>query len=203
MSAEAIQAKTRNNHSGLRPDLLVCLQRDCSCLLDTLELLFADKNSLSLLEVGELYASLRYGGLNSKQLNAAVKRVRGGCLDLEPGIRKSELASLLPEMDRRYFIIRGAWWEFAFLDRYKEGEISEQDTLFLFKAVHGNRFVMQSWETFLERRHQRRSKVTWEELELPLCDIPDERGNSPHINFHNVWFRGIKERKSVYRLYRN
>ena len=176
------EAKTQNNHFGLRPDLLVCLQRDCSCLLDALELLYADRTALSRVEVARLYSSLRYDGVSSKQLNAAVSKVCTGSLESESSIKKHELAQLLPELDRRYFIVQGARWEFAFLDRYKRGEISEKDALFLFKAVHGSRFVMQSWETFLEERDHQGSKVTWEELELPLCDIPDERGNSAYVN---------------------
>ena len=168
----------QNHQFGHRSDLLVCLQRECSCLLDTLELLYADKISLSCSEVRELYASLRYGGVSSRQLNAAIKKVCSRPEDAgESGIRKDELALILPELDRRYFIVQGAQWEFQFLDCHWKGEISEKDALFLFKAVHGNRFVMHSWETFLHGRAERSgSKVTWEEIEVPLCDIPDDQG---------------------------
>ena len=175
MSAEA---ETREHHSVLGLDLLVCLQRECSCLLDTLELLYADRIALSRLEVSDLYASLRYGGVSIRQLNAAMGKVCSGSLDLQTGIRKHELAELLPELDRRYFIIQGAQWEFALLNCHSKGGISEKDALFLFKSVHGSRFVMKSWEAFLKGRADRGSKVTWEEIEVPLCDIPDENGNN-------------------------
>ena len=174
MSEEAI---IQNNQFGHRSDLLVCLQRECSCLLDTLELLYADRVSLSRPEVSELYASLRYGGVSSRQLNAAIKKVCSSPEGAEEsGISKNELVLLLPELDRRYFIVQGAQWDFQFLDRHWKGEISEKDTLFLFKAVHGNHFVMHSWEVFLGGRAERGSKVTWEEIEVPLCDIPDHQG---------------------------
>ncbi len=174
MSVESI---IQNHQFGHRSDLLVCLQRECSCLLDTLELLYADNISLSRSEVRELYASLRYGGVSFRQLNAAIRKVCSRPEDEEEsGIRKDELALLLPELDRRYFIVQGAQWEFQFLDCHWKGEISEKDALFLFKAVHGNRFIMHSWEIFLSGRAERGSKVTWEEIEVPLCDIPDDRG---------------------------
>ena len=176
MSAEAI---VQNHQFGHGSDLLVCLRRECSCLLDTLELLYADRPSLSRPEVGELYASLRYGGVSSRQLNAAIKKVCSHPeVSKDSGIRKDELAELLPELDRRYFIVQGAQWEFQFLDRHWKGEITEKDALFLFKAVHGNRFVMNSWETFISGRAERGSKVTWEEIEVPLCDIPDDQGTT-------------------------
>lgn len=173
MSAEAKIESSRFAH---RPDLLVCLQRDCNCLLETLELLYADKLSLSKVEVGDLYASLRYGGVSFRQLDAAIGKVCSSTGESGSAITKHELAILLPELDRRYFIIQGAQWEFALLDRQWKGEISEKDALFLFKSVHGCRFVMQSWETFVRGRAKHGSKVTWEEIEVPLCDIPDEYG---------------------------
>ena len=115
--------------------------------------------------------------MNYRQLDAAISKVcSGSSLNLEEGIKKHEVAVLLPELDRRYFVIQGAQWEFALLDRHRKGEITENDALFLFKSVHGSRFVMTSWETFLKGRAERGSKVTWEEIELPLCDILDENG---------------------------
>ena len=172
------QVSVEWSHFSQRPDLLVCLQRECSCLLDTLELLYADKPALTRIEVGDLYASLRHGGVSIRQLNAAIGKVCGGSRDLDSGITKHELSLLLPELDRRYFIIQGARWEFALLDRNRKGEITEKDALFLFRSVHGRHFIMHSWDTFLKERADRRSKVTWKEIEVPLCDIPDELGNS-------------------------
>ena len=183
------EGSTQDSHFSRRPDLLVCLQRDCSCLVDTLELLYADKFTLTRPEVGDLYASLRYGGVSSRQVNAAISKVCSH--SLESGIRRDELAVLLPELDRRYFIIQGAQWEFALLDRNWKGEITEKDALFLFKAVHGNRFNMQTWETFIRERAEQGSKVTWEEIEVPLCDIPDEDGNI----FFNVEGGGGEEER--------
>lgn len=156
---------------------IVCLQRDCECLQDAVELLCGDRKELLPQEVGQLYASLRSGGVNMKQVNAAMDKV---CV-FENGERNAginELSFLLKELDRRYFILQGAQWDFAMLDRTREGGISEKDALFLFRAVHGNIFTAESWRAFQQSRNASQSgtKVTWDEMELPLCDIPTLSG---------------------------
>lgn len=102
-----IEAKTQKFQSGYALHLFVCLQREYNCLQDAIELLYGDRLTL---EIGDLHASLRYGGLSCfRQLNAALSKVCfESSLDLEEGIKKHELAVLLPELDRRYFIIQGA-----------------------------------------------------------------------------------------------
>lgn len=48
----SIEAKTQKLQSGHALDLFVCLQRECNCLLDVLEVLYADRLTLTKLEVG-------------------------------------------------------------------------------------------------------------------------------------------------------
>ena len=95
-----------------------------------------------------------------------VCRQAGGC-------RKEEFGEVLKELDRRYFIVQGAQWEFQLLDPEGLKSITQEDGLFLFKAVHKERFMMKSWQAFLAGRLLSGTRITWAEIEVPLCDIPE------------------------------
>lgn len=149
--------------------LLLCLQKECNCLESTAELLYSKYEAdLSAQEVGDLYSSLRHGGVSLRQVRAAVCNVCG-TIDGRR-VSKGQMRDLFLELDRRYFIVESARWEFAMLDRSRRGVISEQEAMFLFKAIQGDPF-MGSWVSFRNQRLNPGSKVTWEELEVPLCDI--------------------------------
>ena len=149
--------------------LLHCPQKECNCLESTAELLYSKyEGDLSAQKVGELYSNLRHGGVSLRQVRAAVCNV---CGTIDGGrVSKGQMGDLFLELDRRYFIVESARWEFAMIDRSRSGVISEQEAMFLFKAVQGDQF-MESWVSFRKRRQNAGSKVTWEELEVPLCDI--------------------------------
>ena len=158
---------------------IICLQKDCECLQDAVEFLCGERKRLSLQEVGELYASLRSGGVNMKQVSAAMNKVCEAQLE-EMGVDINELGKLFKELDRRYFILQSAQWDFALLDRSRDGFIRDRDAKFLLKAIHGDHFTMESWMAFqhdrLKFQYGSVSRVSWKEIEIPLCDIPTASG---------------------------
>ena len=179
--------------SSRQPRLHLRLQEDCSCLEDAAGLLFDIKapsttRSLNPRQILEIYHSLRLEGVSLNQVHAAIAKV---CSE-PPNCQREEFKDLLQELDRRYFILKSAKWEFSLLDRQNMQTISEQDVLFFFRAVHRSCFTFQSWQGFLNGRSYPATRVTWEEIEVPLCDIPEwaeaqvvreaeaMRGGSPH-----------------------
>ncbi len=124
-------------------------------------------------DVGEMYAALRLGGMSTQLVSDVIEKVCG------KGVwaRKSNTRDIFIELDRRYFIVENARWEFTLLDVYKEGRISELNAKQLFKTVQGNRYV-GGWKLFMNRRATPGSKVTWEEIEVPLCEVVREQGGS-------------------------
>lgn len=160
---------------GAEPhSLLLSLQKDCNCLEDASELMCAGHNNyLSAQEVGELYASMRLGGVSMRQVMAAICKVCGK--NCSSRAKKSQMPRIFLELDRRYFIVENARWEFSMLDGNREGRISERNAMSLFKTVQGSQF-QGGWSSFQKKRLNPGSKVTWEEIEVPLCDIVQEGG---------------------------
>ncbi len=150
------------------------LSRDCSSLEETAGLLFDSRCSCRegwlLPEViQELFATLRLGEVSLPQVRAAMKKV---CSN--PGeCTREEFPVLLRDVERRYQILQGALWEFALLDKKRTQSITEEDAQFLFRAVHRDYFTLGVWQTFLTDRQYPGTRVTWDEIEVPLCDLPE------------------------------
>lgn len=64
-------------------------------------------------------------------------------------------------------------WDFRALDVEDVGRISIKSALFLFKAVHGNRFSQADWRKFLEGRVNPDEDVCFDEAKLFLCNVPE------------------------------
>ena len=64
-------------------------------------------------------------------------------------------------------------WDFRALDVENNGRISPESALFLFKAVHGDRFSQRFWNLFVESRLDPYGDVYFDEIKLFLCNIPD------------------------------
>ena len=122
---------------------------------------------LSAHELELIYQTIRPDGLNLKQIEASSRMV---CESTR--CDKEDLVDVLKEMDRRYFLVNDLKWEFALLDRYKKGAISENDAKFLFKMVHGEFFSNRRWNKFLNSRAAKGSLISFNEIEVDLCDIP-------------------------------
>lgn len=156
------------------PSLLLSLQKDCS-IQNAIDLLYSDTTSLDEEEIFQLYKDLRGGGVNLRQVRVAISKSHATRnLGLpghdQKGIRKDDVEWLLKELDRRYFILKKAVWDFALLDRNRKEGIGEKDALFLFQQVQGEHFSWSAWQAFLDRRENSRSLVRWEEIEIPICE---------------------------------
>merc|ERR1712193_53839 len=75
-------------------------------------------------------------------------------------------------MDRRCFLARDLQWEFRMLDRTGKGSIPVRDAMFLFQMVHGEFFSSQRFDDLMGRRLVQGCDVSFEEIEVELCDIP-------------------------------
>ena len=122
---------------------------------------------LTALQVQQLHANIRDGGISLQQVEASVSAVCA-CDTCD----RQELLDVLNEMDRRYFLVRDLQWEFAMLDREQKGTISEKDAKFLFQAVHDEYFSKRRWVKFLRNRVAPGTGLSFAEIEVPLCDIP-------------------------------
>ncbi len=154
--------------TGAEPhSVLLSLHKDVSSLEDASQLMCARYNDdISAQEVGELYAAVRIGGVSLRQVVATISKVCG-----KDGVAKnSQMSRIFLELDRRYFIVENARWEFSMLDGYREGRISERNAMNLFKTVQGSQFS-GGWSLFQKKRSNPGSTVTWEEIEVPLCEI--------------------------------
>ena len=70
-------------------------------------------------------------------------------------------------------------WDFRALDLEHVGRISIQSALFLFKAVHGDRFSQAYWKKFVGSRSNPDEDVNFDEVKIHLCNIPEyASGNS-------------------------
>ena len=132
------------------------------------------KDYLTVQELHQCYEKLRYGGVSLNQVSAAVQTV---CvLD---ACSRDEFSELLGELDRRYALVQDLQWEFNLLAQQHLGTITEDDAIFLFKAVYDRYDWKSCWEQFVKSREQcSGTRVTWDELEVPLCCLlswEDER----------------------------
>lgn len=122
---------------------------------------------LTAQQLQELHADIRDGGISLPQVEASINAVCA-CDTCD----RQELLDVLNEMDRRYFLVRDLQWEFAMLDREQTGTISERDAKFLFQAVHDEYFSKRRWMKFLRNRVAPGTRLSFAEIEVPLCDIP-------------------------------
>lgn len=79
-------------------------------------------------------------------------------------------------------------WDFRALDVEDIGRISVKSALFLFKAVHGDRFSQRYWNSFIDSRLDPSSDVNFDEVKLYLCNIPEfasSNGDQEYIEEEN------------------
>ena len=72
----------------------------------------------------------------------------------------------------RYFLANDLQWEFALLDRHRKGAISKNDAQFLFQMVYGEFFSKFKFERMIQARLIPTSDITFDEIEVELCNIP-------------------------------
>lgn len=66
-------------------------------------------------------------------------------------------------------------WDFCAIDVENIGRISIQSALFLSKAVHGEKISLQNWKQFLSERDNPFDDISYDEMKLFLCNIPESR----------------------------
>lgn len=126
---------------------------------------------LSAERLRELHSSLRGTvkyELSLRQVEATIMQ----CCATD-ACELTELVDCLRELDRRLQMVRHIHWEFKFLDPLDSGLISEQEALFLFKATHNELFSRKQFDRFIRTRPRPGTGVSFEELEVELCNIPD------------------------------
>lgn len=87
--------------------------------------------------------------------------------------RKEYFADVAQELERRHFLSESTKWDFQALNVNGTGRISIESALFLTKAVHGDKFSLQNWKLFLSNRLNPFNDVSYSEMELFLCQIPE------------------------------
>jgi len=131
----------------------------------------SDCDSLKSGDLQAIYERLRDYTLSIPQIEASMRYV---CCAYPVILEcdEEELVDVLQEMDRRCFLAKDLQWEFRMLDRTGKGSIPIQDAMFLFKMVHGEFFSMQRFNDMIAKRMVPECDVTFEEIEVELCNIP-------------------------------
>ncbi|CAH1250897.1 Hypp8934 [Branchiostoma lanceolatum] len=115
-----------------------------------------------------LHAEIRQGGISLQQVEASIQYVCAG-----DGCEEDELYDVLQEMDRRYFLLQDLKWEFSLLDHGHSDSVTPDQARFMFEAVHGQLFSKRRWQKFLQSRKLPKSGVSFSEIEVDLCNIPN------------------------------
>ena len=85
--------------------------------------------------------------------------------------------------------------------------ISESKALFLMKAVHDEFFSQRRWQQFVSTKMKHGRGVTFDEIEVELCNIPDrnfiewEREMEEKEKAGKLWKRNMQFYHSIFYLY--
>ena len=124
-------------------------------------------------QLREMFNSLRcLDDLSGTSLSLAQAEASIAACCATDSCELSELTYCIEELDRRLEIVRNARWEFEFLDTVGRGLISEEQARFLFQATHNERFSQHQFDTFVRGRPRQGSAISFEEIELELCNVP-------------------------------
>ena len=166
--------------------------QDFDLLFDILDTDF--KGYLTVEEVQHFDESTFFESLDLLQTLSAIKTVYG---DENGRITRGKFGSLLREMERRRELEAKVSWDFKSLDMDKDGRISLQSALFLFKTVHDNRFSLKLWNSFLSSRYRPEDEVSFDEIRLFLCNIPtfDASGDQEYLKYSKQVRENEKERE--------
>ncbi|XP_069127879.1 uncharacterized protein [Argopecten irradians] len=126
------------------------------------------KGELNAIQIQALHGDLRVGGISLPQV---VESIKYACVG--DHCQPSELVNLLQEMDRRYYLIQDFRWEFSMIDRQQKDTITEEEARWMVQTVHGKFFSKRKWEVFIKSRAVPGSGVSFAEIEVLLCNIPN------------------------------
>ena len=129
------------------------------------------KGYIEWIELQEFDEAIYQDSLDIEQLEAAIETVCGSSSNGK--CHKEYFSDIAKELERRHAMEERIKWDFCALDLENIGRIPLETTLFLFKAIHNDRFSIKYWETFIENRRNPEADVCLEEVKLYLCNIPE------------------------------
>ena len=121
-------------------------------------------------QLQEMHEELYFSPIDSRHIEATIVSVCGHNADGK--CAREYFMAVLQELDRRKSLEEKILWDFKTLDAEGHGRITIKSTLFLFKAVHGELFSMQTWKAFLAGRINPQSDVCFDEVKMFLCNLP-------------------------------
>ncbi|XP_013404051.1 trichohyalin [Lingula anatina] len=123
---------------------------------------------LTPLQLQSMHQEIRMGGISFPQVLASIKYVCASAT-----VDPSEMYDVLLEMDRRYYLVQELRWEFAMLDRQQRDTITEEQAKWFMQSIHGKSFSRRKWDKFIKTRPVPGSGVSFAEIEVELCNIPN------------------------------
>ncbi len=143
---------------------------DLDLLFDILDTDF--KGHLTLKEIQLFEESTFFEALDLDQIIAALNFICG----YQDGGKcsKTNFRNLLMELERRRNLENKIKWDFNALDCNCDDRISLQSALFLFKSVHVEKFSINLWNSFLSSRARPEEEVSFHEIKMFLCNIPQD-----------------------------
>lgn len=145
------------------------VHQDLDYLFDTLDV--SCQGYIEWIDLQEFDETVYSKPLDIEQLEATINTVCGPSSNGK--CRKEYFPDVVRELERRHVMEEKVKWDFRALDVEDVGRISIKSALFLFKAVHGNRFSQAYWRKFLEGRVNPDEDVCFDEAKLFLCNVPE------------------------------
>lgn len=125
---------------------------------------------LTTLQLAEFFQDVYFIHLDRNQLEGALQTICGHNHDNR--CPREHFLAVLQELERRKSLEDKIYWDFRALDFEGNSRISIDSTLFLFKAVHEEKFSLKTWNNFVQQRFDPSSDVSFDEVKIFLCNIP-------------------------------
>lgn len=154
------------------------------------------KGYIEWIELQEFDATIYdEASLDIEQLEAAIETVCGASSDGK--CHRLYFPDIAKELERRHVMEEKIKWDFCALDLESNGRISLESTLFLFKAIHNNRFSNNYWEKFLSERRNPDADVCLDEVKLYLCNIPEHDVDNNSDQDYEMCEKYLKNKSEV------
>lgn len=125
---------------------------------------------LTTSQLSEFFQDVYFLRLDRNQLEGALQTVCG--YNHDNRCSREHFLPILQELERRKSLEEKIYWDFRALDFEGNNRISIESTLFLFKAVHEEKFSLKTWNNFVKHRFDPTSDVSFDEVKIFLCNLP-------------------------------